>query len=415
MKHLFAILTAVLAVLCCQAQQAIMGTWTGKLSVGAASLTLAINLSSDDQGGVQCTFDSLDQGAKGIKTSVSHCSDDSVSIAIPAIGASYVAHRDGDVLKGTFMQMGQSFPLDLKRGAQVLNRPQTPVAPFPYKTEEVTFTNIADLATLSGTLTYPVGYEKMNPADVPVVLMVTGSGPQNRDEEIMDHKPFLVIADYLARNGIASLRYDDRCTGKSTGGDVKSATTLNFAHDAEAGYEKLKLLKKFGKIGILGHSEGANIAFILGAWEKADFVVSLAGVGVKGDTALTAQANCIMRLNGMPGTADTKQYRNMVLMQNNPWLTWFVNYDPASDIAATRCPVFAAGGDKDCQVVSPLNLDGIKNALHEGKDNRFIEYPGLNHLFQECKTGNPAEYREIEQTISPQLLKDLTEWIKNLK
>lgn len=415
MKHLFTILTAVLAVLCCQAQQAIMGTWTGKLSVGAASLTLAINLSSDDQGGVQCTFDSLDQGAKGIEASVSHCSDDSVSIAIPAIGASYVAHRDGDVLKGTFMQMGQSFPLDLKRGAQVLNRPQTPVAPFPYKTEEVTFTNIADLATLNGTLTYPVGYEKMNPADVPVVLMVTGSGLQNRDEELLDHKPFLVIADYLARNGIASLRYDDRCTGKSTGGDVKSATTLNFAHDAEAGYEKLKLLKKFGKIGILGHSEGANIAFILGSWEKADFVVSLAGVGVKGDTALTAQANCIMRLNGMPGTADTKQYRNMVLMQNNPWFTWFVNYDPASDIAATRCPVFAAGGDKDCQVVSPLNLDGIKNALHEGKDNRFIEYPGLNHLFQECKTGNPAEYREIEQTISPQLLKDLTEWIKNLK
>ena len=415
MKHLFAILIAALAVLCCQAQQAIMGTWTGKLTVGAASLTLAINLSTDEQGGVQCTFDSLDQGAKGIQTSVSHCSDDSVSIAIPAIGASYVAHRDGDVLKGTFMQMGHSFPLDLKRGAQVLNRPQTPVAPFPYKTEEVTFTNIADQATLSGTLTYPVGYEKMTPADVPVVLMVTGSGLQNRDEELLDHKPFLVIADYLARNGIASLRYDDRCTGKSTGGDVKSATTLNFAHDAEAGYEKLKLLKKFGKIGILGHSEGANIAFIMGAWKKADFVVSLAGVGVKGDTALTAQANCVMRLNGMPGTADTKQYRNMVLMQNNPWLTWFVNYDPASDIAATRCPVFAAGGDKDCQVVSPLNLDGIKNALHEGKDNRFIEYPGLNHLFQECKTGNPAEYREIEQTISPQLLKDLTEWIKNLK
>lgn len=396
------------------AQTAMMGVWTGKLDLGMAKLTLVLNVNTDDSGAIQCTLDSPDQSARGIKASVSHCSDDSISVAVPAIGASYNARRTGDVLKGTFTQMGHSLPLDLTKGEETINRPQTPVAPFPYKTEEVTFVNEADAATLSGTLTYPVGYEKMTPASVPVVLMVSGSGLQNRDEELMDHKPFLVIADYLARNGIASLRYDDRATGKSTG-DVKGATTLNFASDAQAGYEKLKLLKKFGKIGILGHSEGGNVAFILASRSKADFVVSLAAVGVKGDTALTAQANCIMRLNGMPGSADTKQYRNMMLMQNNPWLTWFINYDPSQDIAATRCPVYAADGDKDCQVISSLNLGGIKAALPPTPGNRIIEYPGLNHMFQECTTGGPNEYRSIEQTISPQVLKDLTEWINNLK
>ena len=415
MKHLFAILTAALAALCCQAQQAMVGSWTGKLSVGVAELSLVLNVTTDDNGAMQCTLDSPDQGAKGIPATVDHCTDDSIAVSIKAIGASYGALRTGDELQGTFTQMGRSFPLNFRRGTITRNRPQEPIAPFPYDDEEVVFTNVADMATLCGTLTYPVGYEKMNPADVPVVLMVTGSGAQNRNEELMGHKPFLVIADYLARNGIASLRYDDRATGKSTGGDVKSATTLNFAHDAKAGYERLKSMKKFGKIGILGHSEGANIAFILGAWEKADFVVSLAAVGVKGDTALTAQANRVMKLNGMDGGVSTRDYRNVVLLQNQPWLNWFIDYDPSPHIAATHCPVFAANGDKDCQVIAGLNLGGIKATLPAGAHNRFVEYPGLNHLFQECTTGAPTEYGTIEQTISPQVLKDITEWIKNLK
>lgn len=395
------------------AQTAMTGTWTGKLDLGMAKLTLVLNVSTDADGTTQCTLDSPDQGARGIKASVSHCSDDSISVAVPAIGASYSARRAGEMLKGTFTQMGHSLPLDLTKGEESINRPQTPVGPVPYKTEEVTFTNADEGATLSGTLTYPTGYT--NSADVPVVLMVTGSGLQNRDEEIMDHKPFLVIADYLARNGIASLRYDDRGTGKSQGGDNTQATTLNYAADAQAGITYLKCAKKFGKIGILGHSEGANIAFIIGAREKADFVVSLAAVGVKGDTALTAQANCVMRLNGMPGTASTTEYRNLVLMQNQPWLSWFINYDPTGEISATRCPVFAANGDKDCQVISSLNLAAIKAALPAGETNRIIEYPGLNHLFQECTTGNPTEYHNIEQTISPRVLKDITNWINNLK
>lgn len=413
MRHIFAIIIAALAF-AASAQQTMMGSWTGKLDLGMAKLTIVFNLTAAPDGSMQCTLDSPDQGAKGIQASVGHCDDDSLSVAIPAIGASYAGRRAGDELKGTFTQMGHSLPLTLKMGEEKPNRPQTPAAPFPYKTEEVQFTNATDKVTLAATLTYPVGYEKMKPASVPVVLMVTGSGQQDRDETIMDHKPFLVIADYLARNGIASLRYDDRATGKSTG-DVGNATTLDFALDAQAGADYLKWSNKFGKIGVLGHSEGGNIAFILASRSKADFVVSLAAVGVNADTALTAQANRVMQLNGMPGSVSTKDYRNMMLMQRQPWLSWFISYAPAEHIAATRCPVFAANGDKDCQVISSLNLPGIKAALPANPANRIVEYPGLNHLFQECTTGNATEYRDIEQTISPRVLSDLAEWIRNLK
>lgn len=415
MKYILTIITACIA-LSMQAQQALVGTWTGKLNVGPASLSLVLNI-TQEQGTINCTLDSPDQSAKGIKTSVGYCKDDSISVAVPMIGASYSGRCIGDELKGTFTQMGHSFELNFKRGVEVIKRPQTPVAPFPYTTQEVTFSNEKDSVTLAGTLTLPVGYDHASNGSVPLVIMVSGSGLQNRDEEIFEHKPFLVAADYLARNGIASLRYDDRGFGKSTGKNVANATTEDFARDAQAAYDYIKSLSlnKVGKVGIWGHSEGGDIAFMLGARGKADFIVSLAGVGVRCDTALTAQANRLMQLNGMPGTATTKGYRSMVLLQNQPWFNWFINYDPTPDIAATRCPVFAANGDKDCQVISELNLGGIKAALPATPGNHIVEYPGLNHLFQECTTGGPTEYRTIEQTISPQLLKDAAEWIKNLK
>lgn len=415
MKYILTIITLFI-VLSMQAQQALVGTWTGKLNVGPASLSLVLNI-TQEQGTINCTLDSPDQSAKGIKTSVGYCKDDSISVAVPMIGAFYSGRCIGDELKGTFTQMGHSFELNFKRGVEVIKRPQTPVAPFPYTTQEVTFSNEKDSVTLAGTLTLPVGYDHASNGSVPLVIMVSGSGLQNRDEEIFEHKPFLVAADYLARNGIASLRYDDRGFGKSTGKNVANATTEDFARDAQAAYDYIKSLSlnKVGKVGIWGHSEGGDIAFMLGARGKADFIVSLAGVGVRCDTALTAQANRLMQLNGMPGTATTKGYRSMVLLQNQPWFNWFINYDPTPDIAATRCPVFAANGDKDCQVISELNLGGIKAALPATPGNRIVEYPGLNHLFQECTTGGPTEYRTIEQTISPQFLKDAAEWIKNLK
>lgn len=297
----------------------------------------------------------------------------------------------------------------MKRGEEKLNRPQNPVAPYPYKTEEVAFKNVADGATLVGTLSYPIGYKK---GQTPVVLMVTGSGQENRDEEIFDHKPFLVIADYLARHGVATLRYDDRGFGKSTGGDVGHATTLDFMRDAASGVDFLRTSKQFGKVGILGHSEGGSIAFMLGAKGKVDFVISMAGVGVKGDTALTAQANKILELTGQSMRYSTHQYRMNAIIKRSPWLNFFIDYDPSADISKTLCPVMAINGSRDIQVISSLNLAGIKAHLKPNPKNIIKEYPSLNHLFQHCKTGNVSEYRMIEETISPEVLEDIVRFIK---
>lgn len=395
---------------------ALLGTWTGKLNVGATSLTLVLHFEQAD-GYVVCTMDSPDQGAKGIGVYKNYLSEDSVSLSVIALGVNYRAKLKDGQLDGTFVQNGLRLPLVLKKGELERRRPQMPAEPYPYKTEDVTFVNQADNATLSGTLTYPVDYETMKEKEVPVVIMVSGSGLQNRDEELFDHKPFLVLADHLARHGIASLRYDDRGFGASKGGDrvQKDATTLDYKRDAEAGIQYLRSLKKFGKVGVIGHSEGGNIAFMLGADKKVDFVVSMAGVGVKIDIALTAQANKILELQGQPARLSVEQYRQNVQALQSPWMDWFIDYDPTADISAMKCPVMAINGDKDCQVISTLNLPSIRQLLQKNKRHLVKEYPSLNHLFQHCQTGLPTEYGNIEETISPEVLTDITKWIKEAK
>ena len=390
------------------AQKPIEGDWMGKLNLGPQSLTIVLHVNCDAQGEVECTLDSPDQGAKGIAVETDYCSSDSISVSLASLALSFQGKLKGDEIVGTFTQ-GQSFPLVLKRGEEKLNRPQNPVAPYPYKTEEVAFKNVADGATLVGTLSYPIGYKK---GKTPVVLMVTGSGQENRDEEIFDHKPFLVIADYLARHGVATLRYDDRGFGKSTGGDVEHATTLDFMRDAASGVDFLRTSKQFGKVGILGHSEGGSIAFMLGAKGKVDFVISMAGIGVKGDTALTAQANKIFELTGQSMRFSTHQYRMNAIIKRSPWLNFFIDYDPSADISKTLCPVMAINGSRDVQVISSLNLAGIKAHLKPNPKNIIKEYPSLNHLFQHCKTGNVSEYRIIEETVSPEVLEDIVRFIK---
>ena len=390
------------------AQKPIEGDWVGKLNLGPQSLTIVLHVNCDAQGKVECTLDSPDQGAKGIAVETDYCSSDSISVSLASLALSYQGKLKGDEIVGTFTQ-GQSFPLVLKRGEEKLNRPQNPVAPYPYKTEDVAFKNVADGATLVGTLSYPIGYKK---GQTPVVLMVTGSGQENRDEEIFDHKPFLVIADYLARHGVATLRYDDRGFGKSTGRDVEHATTLDFMRDAASGVDFLRTSKQFGKVGILGHSEGGSIAFMLGAKGKVDFVISMAGVGVKGDTALTAQANKILELTGQSMRYSTHQYRMNAIIKRSPWLNFFIDYDPSADISKTLCPVLAINGSRDIQVISSLNLAGIKAHLKPNPKNIIKEYPSLNHLFQHCKTGNVSEYRMIEETISPEVLEDIVRFVK---
>lgn len=415
MKKSFIILF-VLVALTGQAQvnstTALLGSWSGKLKVGAMSLTIVLHLDQVD-GNVKVSLDSPDQGAKGIPASKEYLSDDSVAVKIVSLGATYRARLKDGKLDGTFSQSGMSFPLEMSKGIAEVKRPQMPKAPYPYETEEVIFRNEADGATLSGTLTWPVGYNK-NQKPV-MVLFVSGSGQQNRDEEVMNHKPFLVIADYLARQGIATLRYDDRATGKSVGGDVKNATTADFSRDALAGIDFLRSKKAFSKVGILGHSEGGSIAFMLGSQKKVDFIVSLAGPTVKGDTLLAAQSNRILSLSGQPATMTVEKYRQTVATMNQPWLNWFNDYDPTNDIRQIRCPVFALNGDRDCQVISTLCLPALRRLLQPSKKHLIKEYPSLNHLFQHCTTGLPDEYSQIEETISPEVLQDIAQWINSLK
>ncbi|MGM9766375.1 MAG: alpha/beta hydrolase family protein [Candidatus Cryptobacteroides sp.] len=392
------------------AQNPFTGSWNGKLNVGQASLTVVFNISSGNDGNLECTMDSPDQGAAGIKADASVKNAAALEITVPNLGVTYKGMLINGSIIGTFSQMGKNFPLTLSKRKEVLKRHQNPEGPFPYSEEEVTFTNIAAGAVLAGTLVIP---DNATPA-TPVVLMVTGSGLEDRNEEIFDHKPFMVIADYLARNGIASLRYDDRTFGKSTGGNVKEATTLDFLDDAAAGIEYLRASGRFGKTGVLGHSEGGNIAIMLGARKKVDFVISLAGVGVRGDEAFTAQANRIMELQGIDQRYTVQAFRATVLAQGNPWMGWFINYDPSEDVKACACPVFAANGDKDIQVISSINLAGIRENLPDNPANLIREYPSLNHLFQHCETGDVLEYRKIEETFSPGALNDLVIWIKGL-
>ncbi len=415
-RKYFVTLLLVLVVLTGQAQvnptTTLLGSWSGKLKVGIMSLTLVLHLEQAD-GYVAVTLDSPDQGAKGIAVYKEFLSDDSLAVKVESIGMTYRARLKDGQLDGTFAQNGTTIPLVLTKGIPEVKRPQMPQEPFPYETEEVTFCNEADSATLAGTLTWPMGYDrKTKPA---VVLLVTGSGQQNRDEELFGHKPFLVIADFLARQGIATLRYDDRATGKSVGGEVKNATTVDFMRDAAAGLAYLRSRKAFGNVGILGHSEGGSIAFMLGAQKKADFIVSLAGPGVKGDSLLVAQSNLIMMLSGALPTMSVEKYREQEAVKQSPWIQWFIDYDPSADIRQTCCPVFALNGDHDCQVIASQNLTAIRRLLPPSKKNQVKEYPALNHLFQHCTSGLPTEYGQIEETISPEVLQDIAQWINNLK
>ena len=390
----------------------IEGTWHGTLKLNAMKLSIVMHFSDN-----ACTLDSPDQGAKGIKGEVREITAEKVDVAFPTLNATYTGMLKDGKIEGTFTQMGYKLPLVLEEGQPVRIRPQTPQPPFPYQTEEVSFVNTEDSASLAGTLTYPVGYNSKR--KVPVVIMVTGSGLQNRDEELFEHKPFLVIADFLARNGIASLRYDDRGAGLSTG-DIENVTTEGFCRDAAAGIAFLRKTGHFSKIGVLGHSEGGSIAFILAAQKKCDFIVSMAGPGLRGDSIIVEQTNELLRQQGQPATMTVRQMRlTMLLQKTNPWYDYFVDFDPAPVIKQIKCPALFLNGDKDSQVMAASNIPVIRallsdNEKHQLPDNQVIKvYPGLNHLFQHCTTGMPAEYGSIEETISEEVLHDIAEWIKN--
>lgn len=451
-KIVLSILTLLPSSLLCA--QSLIGSWNGSINLGQKSLPLVLHISNTN-GENKCLLDSPDQGAKGIQTVLDYLSKDSVALRVPAIGASYNGKMGDGLIKGTFCQSGMRFPLNLKPGDFVRERKQTPSMPLPYPTEEVTFKNTEDNAVLSGTISYPITY--MMQKKVPVVLFVTGSGQQNRDEELMGHKPFAVLADYLAKMGIASLRYDDRGFGKSTG-DLTHATSHTFMTDAMAGIDYLKSTNKFGKIGIIGHSEGGLIAF-MAASEKpqdVDYIVSLAGTAVRGDKILLKQNEVLLSSN--PSTAlqatdyckvlqkvfqhliDKKTIENAkdivngyatevnaklpapalqnlqaVLTTSNPWLNYFLNYDPTSAIQKVACPVMAINGEKDKQVDAAINMTALEKLLPRNGNNLLKTYTGLNHLFQHCSSGDVSEYAQIEETISPEVMEDIARWINALK
>lgn len=433
--------------------QKLEGSWTGKLSVQGVQLTLVFHIEKDKNNGFIVTMDSPDQSVKGVPATVNSLTADSVDIVISSIGARYLGKQQGDHIQGTFTQFGKSFPLMLNRGVEELRRPQTPHAPYPYQTEEVTFQNAKANAVFSGTLTYPVGYEQMNKQKVPVVLMVTGSGQENRNEEIFDHQPFFVLADYLARHGIASLRYDDRGFAKSTG-DASRSTMKDNAEDARCGFNYLKSLKKFGKIGVMGHSEGGSIAMMLAAEGLPDFIVSLAGMAERGDSLMLKQVYQAMEARG--GATFARDYckvlgaiyayRNAkkdisqpevvldsllkqtnvslpalsrqsllpVITMQTPWFLDFIATDMACYLPKIKCPVMAVNGSKDVQVDAHDNLLALRKGLKPNKKNLIKEYEGLNHLFQHCTTGQTTEYRLIEETFAPEVMQDIVDWIKAL-
>lgn len=384
-------------------QSKLYGPWNGQLDTGGDKLTIVLHISEDG-----CTMDSPDQSAYGIPAEIKEINDVKLSIAIPSLGITYEGTLLMGTITGNFSQSGFSIPLVLKKGIPEVKRPQTPQPPFGYITEEVTFTNPADGAVLSGTLCIPAGAD----TDTPVVLMVSGSGLQDRDETLYEHKPFHVIADHLASNGIASLRYDDRGYGKSTG-DPLSATTETFARDAEAGLAYLRDSGKFGKVGLLGHSEGGLIAFILAGEGKTDFIVSLAGPAVDGRRILKEQVRRMFELQGAPEEVIQQQVE-AVLKDEGVWMKWFMDFDPTESIRAISCPVMALNGDKDIQVISSTNIPVLKENLKEDSRSIIKEYPDLNHLFQPCTTGLTSEYRNIETTVSEEVLNDITNWITTL-
>ena len=408
------------------------GAWTGKLKVSGVELALIFNIGEES-----ATLDVPDQGAKDIPVEVSRDAVGGITLNVPAINASFKGLWAGKVIAGTFTQHGMSFPMTLTPGAPVVRRPQTPVGPFPYATEEVSFTN-GD-AVLKGTLTLPNNCDRKTP----VLVMVTGSGLQNRDEEMFGHKPFAVIADAFARAGIATLRYDDRGFGESTG-DVVLCTTEDLKNDALAG---VKLLRdRFERVGVIGHSEGGTIALMLAGERQVDFAVSLAGMIVSGAETLLAQNRCAFESAGLPESeveafarllSDTftairtraplpsadnyditdalrKNYAAALPSFRTPYMEFFLGLDLSASLSGITCPVMALNGTKDTQVQCDRNIAALEAGLPSNSRSVIRAEDGLNHLFQHCVTGEVSEYKSIEETFSPEVLSEMIAWIKTL-
>lgn len=437
---------ALLVPVLAQAQTApIAGDWYGTLDAGI-KLPLIFHIQADGA----TTLDSPSQGAKALPATATLADGQArIALKIPPASFEGALSADGKILNGQWRQGGGVLPLVLSRDAPVAvvgpNRPQTPRPPFPYRAEEVSYGNPASGLKLAGTLTLPEGH-----GPFPVALLITGSGPQDRDGTIFDHKPFLLIADRLTRKGVAVLRVDDRGVGGS-GRGPDTVTSADFATDVEAGIAFLRGRQDIdsSRIGLIGHSEGGLIAPMVAARDaKIAFLVLMAAPGVDGETMLLAQARAVESQMGLTAEQlDTLQARRKawyavireepdparararlrtlldeqgaptdapmratVASLTAPWWRYMLTYQPRDNLGAVKAPVLAINGSKDLQVLAAANLAGIKAALPPTTEATIRELPNLNHLFQTTRTGMPTEYAPIEETLAPIALDLIVDW-----
>lgn len=441
--------------------QDIVGEWNGVLKIPGKQLSIIFKISKLNEG-YSATLDSPDQKVTGIQVTTTTFVNPVLKLSIVGAGIEYEGVLGEDkIIRGNFKQAGNVFPMELSKEKveKVLpKRPQEPSKPYSYNSEDITFENNKEAVTLAGTFTFP-----KKKGTFPAVILISGSGPQNRDEELLGHKPFLVLSDYLTKNGIAVLRFDDRGTAESKG-NFSLATTENFATDVEAAINYLKTRKEVNKskIGLIGHSEGGIIAPMIASKSKdVSFIVLLAGSGLRGAELLLLQQQLVKKASGISDEdledsqafyrglfeiiTDVKNETEMRTAFENylklstqkmpesekggmsnadfiklmdkqllsPWMQYFIKYDPAPALEKVTIPVLALIGEKDLQVPPKENLEIIKTSLEKSNNKKSVikELPNLNHLFQESQTGSPSEYAEIEQTFSPKALEEIKNWI----
>ncbi|MCX6231576.1 MAG: alpha/beta hydrolase [Bacteroidetes bacterium] len=442
-------------------QEFVIGNWMGNIEFQGRKLAIVFRIINFEKDSVTAFMDSPDQGAKDIKVSRVTIKEDSVYIRVKSLGVSIngILNMKDSTISGQFRQSIFKCPLTLKKTDVISERkrPQLPKQPYPYQTKDISFNNTTDNVELAGTISFPDGSGKF-----PAVVLISGSGPQNRDEELLGHKPFLVIADYLTRNGIAVLRYDDRGTAKSKG-DFSKGTTYDFARDAEAAFMYLKTLDNIDttRIGLMGHSEGGMIAPIIVSGNKSvRFIVLLAGPGLTGKEIILKQSVLIARAGGekedkinKANDLNKKIYKIAIKEKDDskakakirklmdeyvegldheeslafagqkdiiiqqvltPWFRTFLAFDPKQYLTKTHCAVLALNGANDLQVPPDEDLAAIEKYLKKAGNSNYTvkKLPKLNHLFQTCETGSPEEYIKIEETFSPIALELIKNWIK---
>lgn len=459
MKRLFAF-AAILFIAAGTVQADVTGTWQGRLEVGPATLRVVFNITREDNQ-LSATFDSPDQGVYGTPVTRVEYARDRLTLEIGSIGGVFAGRLADDRLTGEWAQAGQAFPLKLVRADETAEprRPQDPVPPYPYRSEEVSFPG--PVGPIAGTLTFPD-----QPGPFPAMLLLSGSGQRDRDQEMFGHRPFLVLADYLTRRGFAVLRCDDRGVGGSTG-DPTLATTEDFALDARAALAWLRARPETDadRTGVIGHSEGALIGGMLAAREDSPaFLVMLGGPGVPGEELLLLQGKLLLHAAGIsePAVAANSRLQELIFrkvrrdlppdvreaemrkaieaeleqlepgirteldldspqtvaaqawMAATPWLRFFLDYDPTEDLRRVTAPTLVLCGSLDLQVPPDLNLPAIEAALETGgtPDYTILVLPGLNHMFQTAETGHMQEYGLLEETLAPLALDAIGDWLE---